>query len=83
VVELVDGERNCCCDVTLLGRVAGGEDRLPTNAHDVVADLRPKFRPASSHNDGGSLASDTQGDSPSDAGGGTDDQYDLARQPAC
>jgi hypothetical protein len=83
VTELVDGERNCRCDVTLLGRVARGEDRLPTNADDVVADLRPEIRSSSSHDDGGTLGSDTQGDSPSDAGSGTDDQYDLARQPTC
>jgi hypothetical protein len=56
---------------------------LPTNADDVVADLRPKIRSSSSHDDGGSLVSDTQGDRPSYAGGGTDDQYDLARQPTC
>lgn len=74
MTELDDGERNCCCDVTLLGRVARSEDRLPTNADDVVADLRPKVRSSSSHDDAALSA---------DAGGGTDVQYDLARQPTC
>jgi hypothetical protein len=53
---------------------------LPASADDVTANLCAELCSSSSYHDGGTLGSDPQGDSPSDAGGGTDDKYDLVRQ---